>query len=190
MPPRCRQESGPVFLSFVGSRPKRHRPYRQNRQRAHQSRVGYAQRAFRGGDRLSSDYCRCAPGITRKLVPTADSLEIPVAQGHESGTTHAAHRDERAAARGELQLAADAKLGYSGAARAAPQPPHRRTSTRTRVRPARMKPSPSAAARDRSMMTPSPRGPRVGPRSTIRTSTDRPFFRFRTRTTVPKGYVG
>ena len=68
--------------------------------------------------------------------------------------------------------------------------PHCTTSSRTRVRPVSRNPSASAAARERSMMTPLVRTARTGPLSTIRTLTDRSLRRFVTRTTVPNGYVG
>ena len=68
--------------------------------------------------------------------------------------------------------------------------PHSSTSTRTRARPSRMKPSFFAATFDKSIMTPSERLTRVGPRSMMRTSIDLLFFRLVTRAIVPSGYDG
>lgn len=59
------------------------------------------------------------------------------------------------------------------------------TRTRTGASPCPVKPSRRAAARDRSMI----RFPIQGPRSRIRTITDRPFRKFVTRTRVPSGRV-
>jgi transposase InsO family protein len=66
-------------------------------------------------------------------------------------------------------------------------PPQRSTSMRTRARPSLINPSACPAWRDRSMMTPDVCGPGAGPRSTMRTWTDRPFVRLVTRTSVPNG---
>src|SRR5687768_8254880 len=60
-----------------------------------------------------------------------------------------------------------------------------RISTLTRANPARTMSSRFAAARERSRIRPFTNGPR----SFTRTTTDRPFSRFVTRTVVPNGNV-
>jgi hypothetical protein len=59
------------------------------------------------------------------------------------------------------------------------------TATLTRAIPRWVSPTLDAAALDRSMMRPGT----PGPRSLIFTTTDRPFFRFVTRTWLPNGSV-
>ena len=60
---------------------------------------------------------------------------------------------------------------------------HRSVVTRTLAVPASIMPMLAAAAFDRSMMRP----PMNGPRSLIRTTTERPLARFSTNTLVPNG---